>query len=100
MTNHVSIWDNPSEQQQTDSTASTTTTTTSVGGDERPSFDERQTESAHSTASEAAAASEMNPIAAALEASNWSRDDVELALQVANLALLAYFVLQWRKIHV
>jgi hypothetical protein len=74
MTEHVSIWDDPSEQQQTNSTAtSTASTTTETDTDEE------------------------NPIEAAVAASNWSRDDIELALQVANLVLLAYFTMKWRQ---
>ena len=82
MTEHVSIWDDPSEQQQTNSTDSSSTSTT--------------------TATDATSSSndEMNPIEAAVAASDWSRDDLELALQVANLLLLAYFVMKWRQQHV
>lgn len=85
MTEHVSIWDDPSEQQQTDSTD---TSTSSVS-------------TATATASDATSSSEeMNPIEAAVAASSWSRADLELALQVANLLVLVYFTVKWRQQHV
>ncbi len=83
MSEFSSLWDDPAEQQQEsqqdgDSASVELETTTTV--------DET-----------AAADSGENPVAAAIAASNWSRDDVQLALQVLNLLVLFYFTYHWRK---
>ena len=85
MKSHVSLWDDPSEQQQTNSAETKTgvTTTVDVEGEPATSVD--------------ASTGDMNPVQAAVAASSWSRDDIELALQVLNLLLLMYFVLKWRE---
>ena len=61
-------------------------------------WDTDQTESSSTPDATATAASttsepgEQSPLGAAIEASSWSRADVELALQVAQVALLAVWV--------
>jgi len=99
MTNHVSLWDDPSEQQQT-TTESVASTTTTIEGEPAASFEEKATSSADSGTSDSATADEQTPLEAALAASQYSRRDLELALQVANLLLLAYFTFKWRAQHV
>ncbi|GAA0276947.1 hypothetical protein [Halobacterium noricense] len=47
---------------------------------------------ASATASTTAANGEQSPLSAAIDASSWSRADVELALQLAQVALLAVWL--------
>lgn len=66
---HSNLWEH--DQTTSDAisaTASTTATATTDGG------------------------GEQSPLTAAIEASSWSRADVELALQVTQVALLAVWV--------
>ena len=61
-------------------------------------WNDTQTESsstdatATATTAPSTTAGEQSPLAAAIEASSWSRADVELALQAAQVALLAVWV--------
>jgi len=56
-------------------------------------WDTTETESSSTDATvTATTAGEQSPLAAAIEASSWSRADVELALQAAQVALLAVWV--------
>ncbi|SEW10160.1 hypothetical protein [Halobacterium jilantaiense] len=47
---------------------------------------------ATTTAAPSPTAGEQSPLDAAIEASSWSRADIELALQVVQVALLAIWV--------
>jgi hypothetical protein len=60
-------------------------------------WDTTQTESSSTEPAPAAApsttsGSDQSPLSAAIEASSWSRADIELALEVAQIALLAVWV--------
>lgn len=68
MTEPVSLWDD-TQRQQTNSTATATTADTN---------------------------SEESPLAAAIEASHWSREDIDLALSIGQFALMAWFVAMYR----
>ncbi|WP_353634602.1 hypothetical protein ABSL23_02285 [Halobacterium sp. NMX12-1] len=62
------LWDeHETTSDSTDATASATASTTDAGG-------------------------EQSPVAAAVDASSWSREDIELALQVVQVVLLAVWV--------
>ncbi|MCD2202744.1 hypothetical protein [Halobacterium sp. KA-6] len=49
-------------------------------------------DSTDTAASTTNAASEQSPLAAAIDASTWSREDIELALQLVQVALLAVWL--------
>jgi hypothetical protein len=51
-----------------------------------------QTTASDSTNAATTTASEQSPLTAAIEASEWSRQDIELALHVAQVGLLAAWV--------
>lgn len=86
-TQHVSLWDDP-DAQSSDQQASTTTTTSGT---------ETGSETASITTDTTTTSTEQNPIAAAIEASAWEREDIELALSVGKFLLMAYFVYKYRE---
>lgn len=77
MTDPVSLWDDPAESNSENS--------------------DDESEQPVDTEIETTSTSGENPIAAAIDASSWEREDVELALQVLNLLVLVYFTYHWRQ---
>lgn len=78
---HVSLWSDPGEQNDNQQQASVTTT-------------DAAGESSMVTTTDT---TEQNPIAAAIDASAWEREDIELALSVGQFLLMAYFVYKYQQ---
>lgn len=49
-------------------------------------------DSTDATASATAASGDQSPLSAAIDASSWTREDIELALQLVQVALLAVWL--------
>lgn len=54
--------------------------------------DSDSTADATAAASTTAGSGEQSPLSAAIEASSWTREDIELALQLVQVALLAVWL--------